>query len=195
MKTLLVLLLLIAAFAGQVQAENWEQFIEESLKQSPSAKKRKFNSGKRLLREKAERIMRIDVEVPILMKKGEYSGAETLMKEALRLTIELYHARNMKVCERFVQLGILYTKWGRPPDAESALEWGMMIGEPIAGKDSIQLAGARSLLAASYYDQGKYDLAAKEGEGLLDIYLGQYGPRSPQVEEVKNFLKNVYQKR
>ncbi|MBD3380155.1 MAG: tetratricopeptide repeat protein [Candidatus Omnitrophica bacterium] len=194
MKILLVLCFLMTALIFSAEAEDWEQFVRKSMEQSPSARKRRLSSGRRLLREKSERIARIEAKAPGLIKEGDYEKAEALLKESLRLTIEIYHTRDIRTAEGFMNLGILYTRWGKPGEAESALEWCLKIGEPLEGRNSLKLAGARQLLAAAYYDQAKYAEAEKEAEKLLDLYLSHYGPRSKQAEKVKEFLKEVYKR-
>ncbi|MFH1878702.1 MAG: tetratricopeptide repeat protein [Candidatus Omnitrophota bacterium] len=179
-------------FAMTAFSEDWQDFLNDSLKQRPSERKRKTSSGKRLLIEKKSRISRIDADVPFLIRQGNYSGAENLLKESLRLTVELYQINDLHVTERLSSLGLLYMEAGRPADAVDAFLWALRIGEPIAGKDSYELSNLYRFLSVAYYQEARYDEAEHFAGILLGIYLNKFGEDSPEVSEVKELLKKIY---
>jgi tetratricopeptide (TPR) repeat protein len=189
------LIVLVAAFtliASSACAGEWDEFIKESLKQRPSESKRKTRSGKRLLREKRERIQQIDAAVPVLMRNRDYETAEKLMKESLRLTIELYRPNHLRVAERFMFLGILYMEAGQPEKAEKVLYWALKIGEPILGEGDYRLAYVYLYLARANYDQGKYDAAADEATLYLMICRIHFGENDPRTVTAREFLGEIY---
>jgi tetratricopeptide (TPR) repeat protein len=178
-----------AAFAGE-----WEDLINSALKQAPSRQKRKTRSGKRLLREKRERIDQIDRLLPSLIQKGEYSQTESVLKESLKLTVETYGVKDLHVADRFTSLGILYMAAGKQAKAEETFLWALKIGSEVLGRESYQLSNIYRFLAAAYYEQGKYKEAAAVGEELLAIYTGQFGKDDPRTAEAKELLKKIYEK-
>ena len=191
-KILLVLVTVFTLVSSFAYAGEWDEFIKESLKQRPSERKRKTRSGKRLLREKKERIQQIDSAVPVLMRNRDYGTAEKLLKESLRLTIELYDPNHLRVAERFMFLGILYMEAGQPGKAEKALYWTLKIGEPVLGEGDFRLAYVYLYLARANYDQGKYDAAADEATLYLMICRANFGDNDPRTVTAREFLQEIY---
>ncbi|MGB2601539.1 MAG: tetratricopeptide repeat protein [Candidatus Omnitrophota bacterium] len=191
-KVLVASAVVLALMSSSVFAGEWDEFIKESLKQRPSESKRKTRSGKRLLREKKERIQEIDATVPALMRVGNYETAEKLFKESLRLTIELYEPDHLRVSERFMFLGILYMEARDPAKAEKALYWSLKIGEPILGEGDYRLAYVYLYLAQANYDQGKYDAAAGEATVYLMICRVHFGEDDPRTAAARDFLREIY---
>ena len=177
------------AFGGE-----WESLVNDALKQMPSASKRRTRSGKRLLREKVERIRQIQVQVPILLRRGDYSRAEELLKESLKLTIEFYGTTdNMNVAEQFMSLGIVYMEMGDAGKAEEVFRWARDIGERIVGRGSYELANVYKFLAVAYYELGNTKLASQNAELFLSIAVGRFGPNSLQADEAKELLRTIKQ--
>ncbi len=193
-KILGVLLTALIAVSSIAFADEWKDLINEAYKQMPSKSKRKTRSGRRILQEKVNRIQDIDRRIPQLIRGGDYSRAEDLLKESLSLTIEYYGGMNhIHVAERFLSLGIVYMEAGNPQKAEEAFTWCLNIGEKILGKGSYQLSNVYKFLAIAYYEQDKYTRAAEMADFLLSIYVSKFGPNSAQAEEAKALLKTIYQ--
>jgi tetratricopeptide (TPR) repeat protein len=190
-KILSALILVFALGITTVFAGEWEDLINEALKQAPSKYKRKTRSGRRLLREKRERLLQIDRELPVLLQKGNYARAEEVLKEALRLTIESVGVNNVYVVERFVSLGIVYMEAGKQFKAIEAFNWALRIGEPILGEGSYQLSNVYKFLAIAYYEAGSYAEAFDNAVLLLSIYRAEFGPDDPRTEEAKELLEKI----
>ncbi|MBD3426103.1 MAG: tetratricopeptide repeat protein [Candidatus Omnitrophica bacterium] len=191
-KILAVTAVIFAVTTLGANADQWDDLVKEALKQRPSQQKRKTRSGKRLLREKRERIAQIDAKVPDLIKKGDYQKAEELFKEALRLTIELYHPDHLRVAERFLLLGILYMEARMPAKAEEVLLWSLKIGEPILGEGDYRLGNVYLFLARAYFDQNKYELAAEQATLYLMICKAYFGDDNPRTVAARDFLGDIY---
>lgn len=196
MKRLLLTVFLILTFAATtVYADEWESLVNEALKQKLSKSKRRTRSGRRILREKVERLHAIDAQVPVLIQQRDYGRAESLLKESLSLTIELYDKiDDIHVVERFVRLGILYTHAGNREKAQEVYRWALSLGEPILGKGSYQLSNVYRSLAVMYYDQGKYSRAEENANLYMSGMIGHFGVNSPQAEDAKRLLKKVYKR-
>jgi tetratricopeptide (TPR) repeat protein len=198
MKLKIAVLTLAVTFAMSVflaSADEWDDLIKEALKQRPSESKRRTRSGKRLLHEKTERLRRIDAEVPLLMRQGEYSAAEELLKEAFRLTIELYDPEDINVAERFVYLGIVYMEAGKPEKAVKVFERARGIGERIYGKDSYRIANIYRFLAAACYGVGRYEEATESAASYLVICQRTYSDNDPRTEYARELVKQIEQAR
>lgn len=191
-RLVLVLIISLTFLATNVSADEWETLINDSLKQRPSKRKRKTSSGRRLLREKARRINDIDNEIPFLLSQGDYGQAEEFLKEALKLTIELYDLVDIHVAEKFMSLGILYMEAGKPDKAVRVFSFALEIGEALLGQDSYQLANIYKFLSIAYYQIGQYGNAESVAERFLSANVNQFGPNSPQVIEAKDFLRQIY---
>ncbi len=194
MKLKIAVLTLMVAFSMSVffaGADEWDDLIGEALKQRPSERKRRTRSGKRLLSEKTERIGQIDAEVPLLIRRGDYAAAEASLKEALRLTIELYDPENINVAERFMHLGIVYMEAGKPEKALKVFERARDIGERVYGKDNYQLANIYRFLTAACYEVGRYEEAMENAVSYLVICKTAYGDDDPRTKRARELIEQV----
>lgn len=177
-------------------ADDWDSLVSAALEQAPGRHKRKTSSGKRLLREKIERIQQIDVKVPILINRGAYDEAEGLLKESLKLAIEFYgDEKHMDIAERFSMLGILYTYKKDRVNAENTLTRALDIGEELLGVGDSRLVNIYKLLAYIYYDQGEYTLAMRNAQYLLSAYIDLFGVESDQSDQARDLMKKIYNAR
>lgn len=189
--TLLLAVTTVASYAGEL-----DDLIAQSEAQKLSARKRNSPSGRRILTEKYERILEVDRQFPALINNYDYTQAENLAKETLRLTIELYDSvNNVHVAERFLLLGVIYMKAGDNAMAGQALQRARGIGEAVLGRGDHRLANIYSALAAVYYERGDYDRALNNADVFLSITMERYGPDSPEVARAKNILKLIHKKK
>jgi len=195
-KILLALTLILTVTTGSAASGELDDLIVQAESQKLSARKRDTTSGRRILREKVDRLREIDRQLPALMRDHDYTQAESLAKESLRLTIELYDSvNNVHVAERFLLLGVIYMRAGNNAMAEQALERARAIGESILGRGDHRLANIYSALAAVYYERGDFDRALNNADIFLAITLDRFGPDSPEAERAKNILKLIHGKR
>ncbi len=187
-----LILLLLAVLATDARAVDWEQEIDSALQQAPTQHKRGTNSGRRLLMEKEERIGEIDEELRVLMGRGDHETAVQVLRESLRLSIELYGTyEDIKVAERFVMIGIAYMEAENPREAKDAFMWALKIGEPLIGSGSYQLSNVYRFISAACYQLGEGSEAMTYASLLLEGAIDEYGPNSAQVTEAKAFMKKL----
>lgn len=191
-KVVHIVLILLMLTSINVSAGEWDDLVRDALKQSPSKSKRRTRSGKRLLREKMERIRQIDRDMPFVIQRGDYDGAENLLKESLRLTIELYDENDIHVADRFVSLGIVYMEAGDPGKAEEVFEIAIGIAETILGAGSFKLFNVYKFLAAAYYEQGKIEKAEDVAAMLLLVCRNKFGDKDQRTKEAREFLSKIY---
>ncbi len=121
--TVLILIMILLSLSGNTSAsaENWEEFARWHQDHAPSRSKRRTQSGRRLLREKTERIMQIDVQARTVLQNGDYARAEELYKEALGLTIETYGLEDIRVAKALQCWGSSTWRQVTPPRRKTSL--------------------------------------------------------------------------
>jgi len=195
MRKVMLTLALVVAVSCVSFADQWEDLVNSALEGAPSRSKRKTSSGRRLLREKVERVREIDRRVPILIQHTEYAQAESLLKEALKLVVEFHGGiKHLDVAERFASLGIVYMASGDPRQASGAFTWALDIAGSILGAADYKLANLYRFRAAAYYHEGRYKEAEDDAGMLLSIAASTFGPDSPQAAEAREMLRKIYQR-
>ncbi|MBF0252182.1 MAG: tetratricopeptide repeat protein [Candidatus Omnitrophica bacterium] len=194
-----IFLIMIAAmlvFTENCHADNIDDLIKEAEQNMLSKSKRATTSGKRILREKVDRLNAIDIELPGVINGKNYAKAESLLRESAVLTIQYFNTlNNLSVAEKLTNLGMVYYNYmGKPNEAKNAFIKALNIAIPILGEKNVQLSGIYSHLAVIYFEEGNIAESRRIAEILLDIYIDNFGPQSPQTHKVKSLLKEIYKK-
>ncbi|MBF0217324.1 MAG: hypothetical protein HQL30_10070 [Candidatus Omnitrophica bacterium] len=179
-------------------ADEWDDIIKDAAKNRLSDSKKRTESGKRLIKEKSQRILELDAELPILLEHGDLKQAEQGQSEALRLTVELSDKKDdikkikdIRIPERLIKIGAVLARKGDLGGAMGVLEKSLKIGEPIVKEGSGRLASAYDLLARIYYESGDRKLSEKNATLALGAVLDAYGKDSPELELSKALMRKI----
>ena len=119
----------------------------------------------------------------ILYKRGQYTEAANVAKEALKVAKEIYGSGHSNVASSMYNLAILYRKQGKYSEAESLFKRALEIYEKAFDKDNPQVANSIYNLAILYRDQGKYAAAEPLFKRALEIYEKALGKDHPDVAQ------------
>jgi tetratricopeptide (TPR) repeat protein len=193
MRKVLIMTLILGVLSTAAFADELDDLIKDAYKQMPSKSKRRMKSGKRILREKKERIIQIDIQLPMLLEKGDYDAAVSRLKEALKLTIELTgKTDSMEVADRLMSLGAVYFTSGNYMKAESALTKASEIGGKIFGPKNIAMANVYRYLALTYVRTGRKREAIEQADLFFDVVVDRFGIDSDNAGEAKKFIKAIH---
>lgn len=125
--------------------------------------------------------------------RGDHANAESSWLKAIH-TLESEGAADRRYAASLDGLGKAYAGQKRYPQAELAFARSIKLKETIFGNVSIEVAKTCNLLAAVFYEQGKFLQTESLGHRAYTIYEKVLGIEHPAVTTMSNNLARVQKK-
>jgi serine/threonine protein kinase/tetratricopeptide (TPR) repeat protein len=122
---------------------------------------------------------------------GNYAAADSISREVLRYSRQLYGARHPRVANDLVNLGAVQFELGRYADAERLYRDALDINVAWHGNDHLATAANLTMLGRSLVFQGRGEEAAEMLSHSLSVQERVYGPVHPRVASTLNELGNL----
>ncbi|HLV26584.1 MAG TPA: serine/threonine-protein kinase [Gemmatimonadales bacterium] len=122
---------------------------------------------------------------------GDYEAADSLSRQVLRLSRQLYGERHPRVASDLINLGAVQFELGNYPEANRLYREALEINMSWHGADHPSTAANLTMLGRALVYEGKRSEAAAVLEQAHSIQERVYGPMHPRVASALNELGNL----
>jgi tetratricopeptide (TPR) repeat protein len=123
----------------------------------------------------------LDALAEVFVGDGNFSAAEKVTQEGLRIESALPHPDPLRMARRVHRLGIARYKEGRSDDAIPALKKGLELHEQAYGPDHDETHRVLSELGAIYRAEGLHEDAQRCLRRSLRFHQGKFGAEDPRA--------------
>lgn len=182
---IIVCLLFLGSLSfAQGQDSGWEKVHKEAMVKLEKAEKEA----------KAKELWEhLDTKTNILYKRGQYTEAVNVAKEALKVAEETFGSEHLKVAVSLNILAILYKTQGKYSEAVPLFNRALEIYEKTLGSDNPYVIASLNNLAEVYQKQGKHDEIEPLYKRALEINEKTLGKDHPDVATVLENMAALFE--
>eukprot|EP00741_Cyanophora_paradoxa_P002625 tig00000615_g2547.t1 len=125
------------------------------------------------------------------MRVQDFRSAEPFFREALAAYEAVFGVKDVRSIAVRRELGLLYVKWRRFPEAQVVLKVLLTAERQFYGADSVKPADTARVLGTVYLADQRLPEALEMYQTVLRVYRAEYGPKDKRVRSIAARIAEV----